>query len=142
MRPLTLDLSGFTKLNLESPPVGVKFLYHRPEGIPQLDKQLALCEMLPEAQKREKAFYIRKENENCFGKQALGMTDAGAPPFAESGEMGVKLGVFQDARANQRLAIQNPCLPGGTVHNVVFASLPVLDFDPDLLVVLAEPRKS
>jgi hypothetical protein len=32
-----------------------------PEGIPQLDKQLGLCEMFREAQERDEAFYISKE---------------------------------------------------------------------------------
>ena len=52
MRPLTQDLSIFNKLNLERPPVGVNFLFFRPEGVDQLsiDKNLSFCEMLSEAQ--------------------------------------------------------------------------------------------
>jgi hypothetical protein len=52
VRLLTQDLYIFNKLNLERPPVGVSFLFFRPEGIDQLpiDKNLSLCEMLREAQ--------------------------------------------------------------------------------------------
>ena len=142
MRQLQIDLSIFKNLELEKPPVGVKFLYHKPDGIEQLDKKLALCEMLPEAQNSGNAFYFTKDNENCFGKQALGMMSEKSPPFAESGELGVKLGIFQDARANKNLAQQNPTLPKGTVNNIVFAPLDKISFDPDLLVLMARPRQA
>jgi len=33
MRPLAQDLSIFDKFNFEKPPVGVKFLFFRPEGM-------------------------------------------------------------------------------------------------------------
>jgi len=36
MRPLQTDLSIYNKFNFEKPPVGVKFLLTRPEGIEQL----------------------------------------------------------------------------------------------------------
>jgi len=50
MRPLQTDLSIFEKFNFEKPPVGVKFLFARPEGIKQPDKSIALCEMIKEGQ--------------------------------------------------------------------------------------------
>ena len=50
MKPLQTDLSIYEKFNFENPPVGVKFLPGRPEGIEQLDKSMALCEMVNEAQ--------------------------------------------------------------------------------------------
>jgi len=46
MRPLQTDLSIFNKFKFEKPPVGVKFLYFKPEGTQQLDKSLAFCEMI------------------------------------------------------------------------------------------------
>lgn len=142
MRSLQIDLSVFKNLDLENPPVGVKYLFNKPEGIEPLDKKLALCEMLPEAQRRGTAFYFTRENEDCFGKQALGMISEKSPPFAESGELGVRLGIFQEARANKTLALQNPSLPKGTVNCVVFAPLDKINFDPDLLVLMASPRKA
>ena len=52
MRPLQTDMSIYSKFKFERPPVGVKYLFHKPEGIEPLDKSLALCEMLKEAQQR------------------------------------------------------------------------------------------
>ena len=54
--PLERDLSIFQKLNLDKQPVGVKFLYAKPEGVARLDKTLGLCEMISEAQ-TGKVFY-------------------------------------------------------------------------------------
>jgi uncharacterized protein (DUF169 family) len=142
MRPLQTDLSVYKKFNFEKPPVGVKYLFFKPEGIAQLDKKLAFCEMLPEAQRRENLFYFTRENESCFGKQALGMMGDNSPPFAESGEFGVKLEIFQDARANKNLAKQNYTLDKGTVNYVVFAPLDKISFEPDLLVFMATPRQA
>jgi uncharacterized protein (DUF169 family) len=141
MKPLQTDLSIFKELKLERPPVGVKYLFHKPEGIEPLGKSLALCEMLAEAQQRKAPFYFTKENENCFGKQTLGMAGNGGPPFAESGELGVKLEIFQDARANKRLVKQNYGLGKGTVNYVVMAPLDKINFEPDLLILMTTARQ-
>jgi uncharacterized protein (DUF169 family) len=143
MRPLQTDLSIFKKLNLEKPPVGVKYEFHKPEGIEQLDKSLALCEMLPEAQKRAAPFYFTKENENCFGASAIGMGAGGASPaFAESGLLGVKLEIFQEPRANKRLFAFNPGLPAGTVNYAVLATLDKITFEPDLLILMTNATQA
>ena len=75
MRPLQTDLSIYDKLNFERPPVGVKFLFFRPEGMEQLalDKNLSFCEMLKEAQETGTPFYFGKENnEACVGNGGYG----------------------------------------------------------------------
>lgn len=141
MRPLQTDLSIFGKLDLKKPPVGVRFSLRKPEGIEQLDKNMALCEMLVEAQNRTGPFYMTGENEICFGKQTLGMV-GGAPSFARSGELGVKFELFQDARANKKLFQYNPGLPAGTVSYVVFSPLDAITFEPDLLIIMAEARQA
>ena len=143
MNPLQTDLSIFKKLNLKKPPVGVKFLFHKPEGIKHLDKSLALCEMLGEAQQSKEPFYFTKDNENCFGSSAIGMGgDGPSPAFAQSGELGVKLEIFQDARANKRLFQVNPGLPSGTVNYAVMAPLDKVTFEPDLLIIMATARQA
>jgi hypothetical protein len=43
LTPLTRYLSIFNKLELEKPPVGVKFLFEEPAGIPRLGRTLGLC---------------------------------------------------------------------------------------------------
>lgn len=136
MKPLKTDLSIFKKFNFERAPVGVKFLYERPDNIEQLDKSLPVCEMIKEAQQSSKPFYITKENESCVGKVALGMLDEPAPPSSGSGEIGVKLGIFAEARANRRIYQQTPKMPGG-IKYVAFSPSDKLTFDPDLLFVMA-----
>lgn len=130
-----LCLEVFDKLELERKPIGVKFSFLKPDGFEKLDKEARLCEFIGEAQKRDKPFYIDKENENCYGKKVLGMESF--PSFAESGLIGPELKIFQDPRANARLYFHVPLLRPGTVNYVIFSSIDELTFDPDLLMVTA-----
>ena len=140
MRPLQTDLSIYSKFNFEKPPVGVKFLLHKPEGIEQLDKSLAFCEMIKEAQQRGTPFYFTKENEDCVGKLPLGMEEM--PPFAESGQIGPKFEIFQEPRANSRLYQYLPKFPKGTVNYVALSPLDKLTFEPDLLILMTTPSQA
>lgn len=79
MKTLNQDLSILKKLKLIKEPVGVKFLYRKPRGVEKLDKKMAICEMIKEAQEREEPFYISAENEDCFGAVTLGMVET--PPL-------------------------------------------------------------
>jgi uncharacterized protein (DUF169 family) len=135
MKPLQTDLSIYKKFNFENAPVGIKFLLSRPEGIEQLDKSMALCEMPMEAQQRGTPFYMTKDNENCGGKLMLGMESPSS--FAGGGELGVKWGIFQEARVNERLIENSPKIPSGAVNYVAFAPLDKLTFEPDLLFLVA-----
>jgi uncharacterized protein (DUF169 family) len=69
------------------------------------------------------------------------MAGDATPPFAESGELGVKLEIFQDARANKRLVRQNYGLSKGTVNYVVMATLDKINFEPDLLILMTTARQ-
>jgi uncharacterized protein (DUF169 family) len=140
MRPLKQDLSIFNKLDLENPPIGIKYEFHKPEGIEQVDKSLAFCEMIKEAHGRETPFYFTKDNETCFGTIGLGMMEA--PPILESGKLGVKFEIFQDARANNHLYQFLPKFEKGTVNYVVLSKLDSMKFEPDLLVLLAAPGQA
>jgi len=140
MRTLQTDLSIYSKFNFEKPPVGVKFLFFKPEGIEQLDKAISFCEMLKEAQQRETPFYFAKENETCLGKAVLGMEDL--PTFAEAGEIGIKLEIFQEPRANSSLYQYLPKLPRGIVNYVAYSTLDKLTFEPDLLVLTANASQA
>ena len=140
MNPLKQDLSIFNKFKFEHPPVGVKFLFFKPEGIQQLDKSMAICEMIKEAQQRDTPFYFARENEDCFGRMVLGMEDT--PHFAESGQIGLELDIFQEPRANSRLYQYITKLPKGTVNYVAFSSLDTLTFEPDLLILMATPSQA
>ena len=73
MEPLKQDLSVYNRFDFEKPPVAVKFLLTKPDGLEQIDKSLPFCEMIKEAQQRGTPFYFTKENEDCVGKVVLGM---------------------------------------------------------------------
>lgn len=135
MRPLQADLSIYRKFNFEHPPVGVKFFYSQPEGIERLDKNMALCEMIREAQRRDKPFYADRDNEDCFGKNFLGMGEGEVA--SGSGNLGVEFEVFQEPRANWRLYQYQPHIPKGAINYVAFSPLDKLPFDPDLLMIMA-----
>jgi uncharacterized protein (DUF169 family) len=140
MRPLQQDLSIFNKFNFKRQPVGVKFSELRPEGIEPLDKTLSFCEMLKEAQDRGTPFYFTKENENCFGKALLGMEEL--PSFAQGGQVGIRLEIFQEPRANSHLYQHLHLLPRGIVNYVAYATLDKLTFEPDLLILLASTSQA
>ncbi len=143
IRPLQTDLSAFSRLGLERPPVGVKYLFFRPEGMEQLpvEKSLSLCEMLKEAQFAEKPFYFgRENNETCVGKILLGMADM--EPFAEAGEIGPRLSMVQEARVNNNFYHHVPRLSKGIINYVAFAPIDQLTFDPDVLVVAGQPKQA
>lgn len=137
------DFSVYSRLELERPPIGVKFLFFRPKGIEQLpmDKELSFCEMLKEAQETKAPFYFSKENkETCVGKILLGMEEM--KPFAESGQIGFRLGIFQDARANYAFYQYVPKFSKGTVHYVALSTIDKLSFDPDVLIIAANPGQA
>lgn len=136
MKPLTLDLSVFERFGFENPPVGVKFLFDRPEGIERLDKKLFLCGMAAEAFKREAPFYADMENQAC--PPSVHVLGHKLPPAVEGGNLGVELKIFKDAYANRRALAAAPTFAEGTVNYLVFAPLRKLTFSPDLLVILAD----
>jgi uncharacterized protein (DUF169 family) len=118
--------------------VGVKFLFFRPEGMDQLplNKNLSFCEMLKEAQETSTPFYFGKENnEACVGKILLGMQDM--EPFAESGQIGDKLQIFQEARANYIFYQYVPKFGKSTINYVAFSPIDQLAFEPDVLIITA-----
>jgi len=139
MRPLQTDLTIFKKLNLERPPLGIKFLFFKPERMEPLpsQKSLSLCEMIVEAQKSTTPFYFdRGYRETCVGKILLGMQEM--EPFAESGQIGERLQIFQEARANYAFYQHVPKFARHVVNYVAFAPLDALTFEPDLLIITTD----
>ena len=130
-------------IGLELPPVGVKFDFFRPEGYEQLslDSAMSLCEMFALSQKENQAFYFSDENtETCVGKVLLGMEDF--QPFAESGQIGARLKVFNEPRANRHFYQFVRKMDKGTVNYVTFAPASQIRFNPDVLVIAANPEKA
>ena len=135
MSSIHRDLSIFNKFNFERKPVGVKFLLYKPDGIEKLDKNLAFCEMIREAQEGS-PFYAMKENFECVGPILLGMVEH--DPIFESGQMGPRLAIFEEARANRRLYQYIPRMERNTVNYVTFSPLDELSFEPDVLILAAD----
>ncbi|MBN1629364.1 MAG: DUF169 domain-containing protein [Thermoleophilia bacterium] len=136
MEPLTLDLSVYRRFGFTSPPVGVKFLFDKPEGLPRLDKQVPFCGMVGEAQRRGTSFYIDIDNHGCPpGTYAVGRE---LPKIVEGGNLGPELRIFKGAYANQRALAAAPTFPKDTVNYVVFAPLDELSFTPDLFIILTD----
>ena len=118
---MELDYSVIDKLGLELPPIGLFYDLFRPEDIPPLEMGLdkSLCEILRYAQEKGQAFYFTKDHpENCVGKIMVGMDSF--PPGAEAGQIGPRLGVFNEARCNARLYYSVKRLPLGSVNYVSF----------------------
>ena len=98
------DIEGWKevcrKLDLETPPVGVKYSTKPPDEIAQLGGTMRLCEMLRHAQEGN-AFYAAPENHLCgAAAYALGKD---LPPVYTSGEYGAGLEIFDSARTASRL---------------------------------------
>jgi uncharacterized protein (DUF169 family) len=121
------------KFDFERPPVGVKFLPFRPEGLPRPGKQMDFCEMLVEAQ-NGKAFYVTKDDFTCIGAILLGMVEG--DPRYESGNVGPRIGVFKDDRANRRIYQHLPRIPRNSINYIAFAPLENITFEPDILIVM------
>jgi uncharacterized protein (DUF169 family) len=141
IRPLNTDLSILNKLELERPPVGLKFLFNKPEGVPRLGKNLAFC-LMPEEAQNSGAFYVDATHFECAEPLCLGI--ANDDPFSVAGQIGTKsgLGIFQEARANRRIYEVLPTLKKGSCNFVVFSPLKDLDFDPDVLLITGTARQA
>lgn len=128
------DLSIFSKFNFKMPPVGVKFMVFKPEGIQKLDKNLSICQMLKEAQTSE-PFYAEVGNFTCVEPILFGMAEG--DPIFESGYIGESLNIFEEARANRRLYHYITKLEKNSVNYVAISRFDKLTYDPDVLVLFA-----
>ena len=130
----------FDKFDFDIPPVGVKFLAQRPDTVERLDENLALCDMLSKAQEGD-AFFADAQNHTCgAGLYVLGQADITAP-FA-SGNFGAGLKIFEAPRSAGRLYHYIPKIERGVVNYIAFCPLDRLEFDPDLLILLASTSQT
>ena len=129
------DFGILDKFDFTYPPVGFKFFNLKPEvpGLEKLDKKLAWCQMLPEAQSGS-AFYAEADNHFC--EPGVFLPGHGAcEPIAAGGRIGVPFDIYPDERANRRVYNHLSPLAVGSVHSTAFAPLSKLTFDPDLLIL-------
>ncbi len=133
------DYSIFGDFNFERRPVGVKFLLNRPDGLQQVGGSMPICRMFREAQDSH-PFYAGKDNFACVDRLVLGMMDP--EPTTESGQIGAKEKIYQEARANRRIYQYIQKIPRDTVRYVAFSNLEQLSFDPDVLILTATPSQA
>ncbi len=140
MVSLRKDLSILNRFEFDFPPVGIKFLAKKPEGIERLGTNMALCEMLKKAQEGN-VFYADRENHTCeAGPYVLGQADA-PEPFI-SGRFGAGLKIFEEPRAASRLYQYIPRILKDAVHYVAFSPVGKLTFDPDVLIILSKSTQT
>lgn len=133
------DYSIFNKFNFEHKPVGIKFLLNRPEGLEKLQESMPICRMFREAQDRS-PFYAARENFACVDRLLMGIMEP--EPTFESGQIGAKEKIYQEARANRRIYQYVPKLTRDTVRYVTFSPVDKLPFEPDVLVITASPSQA
>jgi uncharacterized protein (DUF169 family) len=139
MHTVKRDFSVFDKFNFDRKPVAIKYLLNKPDAIQKIDKDLSFCEMFKEAQETN-PFYATKKNFSCMGPLVLGMQDP--DPVFESGQIGAKEKIYQEARANGRIYQYIPKLKRNTARYVAFSPADKLSFEPDVLILTATPNQA
>jgi uncharacterized protein (DUF169 family) len=87
------------------------------------------------------SFYAAKDDHEC--KAALIPLGLSEPdPIFSSGQVGPKLGVYDNARANRNIYSNMYKVGKNTLKYVIFAPLDKLWFSPDLLIVTANPYQA
>ena len=129
------DMAILDRFAFEVQPVGVKFLVKQPD-MSRLGEPLTFCEMLKRALEGN-AFYAGADDHKCgAGLYVLGQEDIPAPFI--NGEYGAGLGIYDGTRSASRLYLHIPKLNKGVVNYVAFSPLDKLEFQPDLLIMLAK----
>jgi uncharacterized protein (DUF169 family) len=139
MKSTPKDFSIFERFNFENKPVAIKFLLNKPKGLDRLDASMPICRMFREAQNR-RPFYAGKDNFACVDKLVLGMDEPA--PFLESGQIGAKEKIYQEARANRRIYQYIQKIPKDTIRYVAFATVDNISFTPDVLTFTATPSQA
>ena len=132
----------FSKLELEYAPVALKYCVVQPVDVEHYvsDKKYAFCEYVRECQKTGKTFYIDRDDDACYGKMVLGMIEK--PPVTASGQAGYDFGMYKSPIACQQLYQKLPVLVPGTINYVIFSPVSECQFDPDLIMCIADVEKA
>ncbi len=123
-------------MGLELPAVAVRLCFEQPQGVEHWSgSPVAFCQFVHEAQVGGKAFYITEQDDACYGKVSLGMTDKS--PVTASGQAGYDFGCYRTPAACRALYQNLPVIERHTVNYVEFSPLEQCAFNPDLLVFVA-----
>ena len=98
------EFSILKKFEFKYSPVGFKYFNHASDvealGLNKLDKRIAWCQMLREAQDG-KAFYAEADNQFC--EPGIFLTGHGEiDPIAAGGRIGPPFEIYPEERANRR----------------------------------------
>lgn len=132
----------FEKLELEYEPIALKYAAVRPKNVEHYngDGNYAFCQYVREAQKTGKEFYITKDDDVCYGKMALGMIEK--PPVTACGQAGYDFGMYKSPAGCRSLYQNLPVIVPSTVNYVIFSPVRTCDFDPDLIICVANEDKA
>ncbi len=123
-------------LQLPYPAIAIKYRFEAPDAPHYDGPALAFCQYVKYAQDNRAHFYITKADDACYGKVVLGMEDK--PPVTASGQAGYDFGCYKAPIANQQLYQKLPILEKHTINYVEFCPAVECDFDPDLLLFVAD----
>lgn len=124
------------KLPLDYPAVAVKMMFEAPAAAEHYSgKKQAFCQYVHETQTSGKKFYISKDDDDCYGKLAMGMIDK--PPVTASGQAGYDFGCYKTPAGCRALYQNLPIIEPHTVNFVEFSPVALCDFDPDLIVFVS-----
>jgi uncharacterized protein (DUF169 family) len=134
------DFSVLKAFGFKYSPVGFKYFNHASDvetlGLGKLDKRIAWCQMLREAQDGN-AFYAEADNQFC--EPGIFLTGHGElDPIAAGGRIGPPFEIYPEERANRRVYNHVHRLEVGSVHSTGFAPLEKMTFDPDLLILTCD----
>ena len=129
-------------LGLKKSPVAIKFVLREediPEGISKIDVNIRHCEMVQKASQGE-MFYATSEEQMCKGgSAAVGLQEA--PKKVQTGEFYLSTGRFSSIGSAKRTMNSIPKI-NPMMYALVYAPLEKTTFDPDVIVVIANPAQA
>ena len=129
-------------LALERSPVAIKFVLREediPEGIPKADEKMRHCELVLKASGGD-TFYATAEEQMCKGgSSALGLEEP--PEKVKTGEFYYSLGRFSSIGSAKKTMESIPKIDR-IMYALVYAPLEKADFDPDVIVIFANPKQA
>lgn len=129
-------------LGLKKSPVAIKFILREsdlPEGVPKISENIRHCEMVQKASHGE-SFYATAEEQMCKGgAAALGLMEA--PEKVKTGEFYYGLGRFSSIGSAKKTMDSIPKIDP-MMHALVYAPLEEAQFDPDVIVIIANPAQA
>ncbi len=131
----------FEKLDMPYPAIALRYHVCKPENVKHYEgEKSAFCQYVSYAQQHSGTFYITKDDDACYGRMALGMIPK--PPVTASGQAGYDFEVYKTPSGCRRLYQEMPVIVPGTVNYVQFARVSECDFDPDLIMCVADLRSA